>query len=65
MIIIVFDPLAIGLLIASQYSFQSLRNGGPNTRVIERFYEVEADVNTNTPDDIAKLEQKLKTRLEK
>jgi len=65
LIIFVFDPLAVLLLIASQYSFQSLRNGGPNTKVIERTYEVEADVNTDTPEDIAKLEKKVKTKLEK
>ncbi len=65
LIIFVFDPLAVLLLIASQYSFQSLRNGGPGTRVIERTFEVEADVNTDTPEDIAKLEKKVKTKLEK
>lgn len=65
LIIFVFDPLAVLLLIASQYSFQSLRNGGPGTKVIERTFEVEADVNTDTPEDIAKLEKKVKTKLEK
>jgi hypothetical protein len=65
LIIFVFDPLAVLLLIASQYSFQSLRNGGPGTKVIERTFEVEADVNTDTPEDIVKLEKKVKTKLEK
>ena len=86
MIIIVFDPLAVGLLIASQNAFQwnrighnkpsstepidtkektvSVLNHG-KTKVIERVYEVEADVDDTTPEDIEALEKQVKDKLEK
>jgi hypothetical protein len=82
----VFDPLAVGLLIASQTAFQwnrpdynkphstkpfditeeksSVLNNG-KTKVIERVYEVEADVDDTTPEDIEALEKQVKDKLEK
>jgi len=87
MIIIVFDPLAVGLLIASQNAFQWNRTGHNKptsttepldakektvsvlnhgkTKVIERVYEVEADVDDTTPEDIEALEKQVKDKLEK
>ena len=86
MIIFVFDPLAVGLLIASQNAFQWNRTGHNKpsstepldakekkvsvlnhgkTKVIERVYEVEADVDDTTPEDIEALEQQVKDKLEK
>lgn len=86
LIIFVFDPLAVGLLIASQYSFayargeyatsrstepldntkekvSVLKDG--RTKVIERVYEVEADVDDTPPDDIRDLEKQIKDKTEK
>lgn len=86
MIIFVFDPLAVGLLIASQNAFQWNRTGHNKpsstepldakekkvsvlnhgkTKVIERVYEVEADVDDTTPEDIEALEKQVKDKLEK
>ena len=82
LIIFVFDPLAVGLLIASQYAFLLARGEGTGpldskgdslsvlkkdskTKVIERVYEVEAEVDDTTPDDIEKLEKQVKDKLEK
>lgn len=81
-IIFVFDPLAVGLLIASQYSFamargeyrktidntgekSSVLDGRQKTKVIEKVYEVEADVDDSTPKDIQVLEQQIKDKTEK
>ena len=65
LIIFVFDPLAVGLLIASQYGFQYNTTGGMSgkPRVIERVVEVESEVDTHTPDDIEQLEKKVKGKL--
>ena len=65
LIIFVFDPLAVGLLIASQYGFQYNITGGMSgkPRVIERVVEVESEVDTHTPDDIEQLEKKVKGKL--
>lgn len=67
MIIFVFDPLAVGLLIASQYAFRYagtvVKDG--KTKVIERVIEVEADVDDTPPRDIQQLEQTVETKLEK
>ena len=80
LIIFVFDPLAVGLLIASQYSFAIARGEyakpvdnteekvsvlNNKTKVIERVYEVEADVDDSTPADIEALEQEIKDKTEK
>ena len=70
LIIFVFDPLAVLMLIASQYSFRYAR-GDPNaetngkTRIIERTIEVDADVDGDTPKDVRKLEKKVNSKLEK
>ena len=64
LIIFVFDPLAIGLLIASQYAFQ-IGGRRADTRVIERVIEVEADVDDSTPKDIESLEHEVENKLEK
>ena len=65
LIIYVFDPLAVLLLIASQYSFQMLRDDyvPANAKVYERIVEVHDDVDQTTPKDIEKLEKKLKNKL--
>ena len=69
MIIFVFDPLAVGLLIASQYAFQYGRGDNyvepGKTKIIERVEIVEADVDDTTPEDIEKLEQVIKDKTEK
>lgn len=81
LIIFVFDPLAVGLLIASQYAFLNARGESlypvdnaeekvsvskdKKTKVIERVYEVEADVDDSTPADIEALEQEIKDKTEK
>ena len=70
LIIFVFDPLAVLMLIASQYSFRYAR-GDPTaetngkTRIIERTIEVDADVDGDTPKDVRKLEKKVNSKLEK
>ena len=67
MIIFVFDPLAVGLLIASQYAFRyagtAVKDG--KTKVIERVIEVDAEVDDTPPEDIQRLEQTVETKLEK
>ena len=82
LIIFVFDPLAVGLLIASQYAFLLARGEDlrpfdskkeslsvfrkdSKTKVIERVYEVEAEVDDTTPEDIEVLEKQVKDKLEK
>ena len=69
MIIFVFDPLAVGLLIASQYAFQHGRGDNyvepGKTKIIERVEVVEADVDDSTPEDIVNLEQVIKDKTEK
>jgi hypothetical protein len=69
MIIFVFDPLAVGLLIASQYAFQYGRGDNyvepGKTKIIERVEIVEADVDDTPPEDIQKLEQEIETKMEK
>jgi uncharacterized coiled-coil protein SlyX len=81
MIIFVFDPLAVGLLIASQYAFRfsngsfepldnkedllSVLKKDSKTKVIERVIEVEADVDDTTPEDIEELEQQIENKMEK
>jgi len=42
----------------------SVLNHG-KTKVIERVYEVEADVDDTTPEDIEALEKQVKDKLEK
>lgn len=65
LIIFVFDPLAVGLLIASQYAFRYNVSGGGigKPTIIERVIEVEGDVDADTPDDIEQLEKKVKGKL--
>ena len=69
MIIFVFDPLAVGLLIASQYAFQLGKDDDyvepGKTKIIERIELVEADVDDTLPEDIQKLEQEIETKMEK
>ena len=69
MIIFVFDPLAVGLLIASQYAFQHGRGDNyvepGKTKIIERVEVVDADVDDSTPKDIEKLEKQVESKLEK
>ena len=68
LIIFVFDPLAVGLLIASQYAFNTKRynvNGNDpdpgKVKVIKESYEI-SDV---PPKDIQKLEKKVEQKKEK
>jgi len=68
LIIFVFDPLAVGLLIASQYAFNTKRYnvngndpGAGKVKVIEKSYEI-SDV---PPKDIQKLEKKVEQKKEK
>ena len=68
LIIFVFDPLAVGLLIASQYAFNTNRYnvngndpGAGKVKVIEKSYEI-SDV---PPKDIQKLEKKVEQKKEK
>ena len=69
LIIIVFDPLAVGLLIASQYAFNTGRYNIPNgvdpgpgkVKVIKESYEI-SDI---PPKDIQKLEKKVEQKKEK
>ena len=68
LIIFVFDPLAVGLLIASQYAFNTKRYnvngndpGAGKVKVIEKSYEI-SDM---PPKDIQKLEKKIEQKKEK
>jgi hypothetical protein len=60
----VFDPLAVLMLIASQYAFKWLRESEEHDVKLGTKIVIKEDkVNTATPDDITKLEQKLKNKL--
>lgn len=64
LIIFVFDPLAVLMLIASQYAFKWLRESEEyDVKLGTKIVIKEDKVNTATPDDITKLEQKLKNKL--
>lgn len=72
MIIFVFDPLAVGLLIASQYAFLFSRGEGvtplnekpvPPGKV--RVIKETLDIDDTPPEDIQALEREIESKLEK
>ena len=72
MIIFVFDPLAVGLLIASQYAFLFSRGEGvmplnekpvPPGKV--RIIKETLDIDDTPPEDIQALEKEIESKLEK
>ena len=72
MIIIVFDPLAVGLLIASQYAFLFSRGEGVmplNEKPIPpgkiRIIKETLDIDDTPPEDIQALEKEIESKLEK
>jgi len=72
MIIFVFDPLAVGLLIASQYAFLFSRGEGTtplNEKPVPpgkvRIVKEVLDIDETPPEDIQALEREIESKLEK
>ena len=72
MIIFVFDPLAVGLLIASQYAFLFSRGEGTmplNEKPVPpgkvRVIKETLDIDDTPPEDIQALEREIESKLEK
>ena len=65
LIIIVFDPLAVGLLIASQYAFQRASGNEPRATGKVKIIRETVDIDDTPPKDIQKLERQVTNKMEK
>lgn len=65
LIIFVFDPLAVGLLIASQYAFQRASGNEPLDSGKVKIIRETIDIDDTPPDDIQELERQVTHKMEK
>ena len=67
LLVVVFDPLALTLILASTKQFEWARNNkkhGADTVIVKEVY-VEQNLKTGAPDDIAELERNVDDKLRK
>ena len=67
LLVVVFDPLALTLILASTKQFEWARNNkkhGADTVVVKEVY-VEPNLKTDAPDDVAELERNVDDKLRK
>ena len=65
LIIFVFDPLAVGLLIASQYAFQRASGNEPLETGKVKIIRETVDIDDTPPKDIQELERQVTHKMEK
>ena len=65
LIIVVFDPLAVGLLIASQYAFQRAAGNEPLETGKVKIIRETVDIDDTPPKDIQELERQVTHKMEK
>ena len=65
LIIFVFDPLAVGLLIASQYAFQRASGNEPIATGKVKIIRETVDIDDTPPKDIQELERQVTHKMEK
>ena len=67
LLVVVFDPLALTLILASTKQFEWVRNKqkyGADTVIFKEVY-VEQNLKTGAPDDVAELERSVDDKLRK
>ena len=67
LLVVVFDPLALTLILASTKQFEWARNNkkhGADTVIVKEVY-VEPNLKTDAPDDVAELERNVDDKLRK
>jgi len=65
LIIVVFDPLAVGLLIASQYAFQRASGNQPLETGKVKVIRETVEIDDTPPKDIQELERQVHNKMEK